>query len=260
VRADAIKIFVDGVAESRTAYLLDPYEGGNDRGMPNFTPQQLAEFATQLDRDGFQLHFHAIGDAAVRMALDAVQTAQERNGPRDARHHVAHLQLVDPSDRPRFAALGVFANVQALWAFPDDYVMQLDVPALGSARTERMYPIGSVARAGAPLAAGSDWPVTSMDPLAAMQVAVTRSDPRKTNGAQLGPDERIDLATILAAYTIGGAQLMHQEAETGSIEVGKSGDLVVLDRNLFAIPPAEIAQAKVLLTLFEGKLVYEAGR
>ncbi|MDD1632538.1 MAG: amidohydrolase family protein, partial [Methylococcaceae bacterium] len=138
--------------------------------------------------------------------------------------------------------------------------MQLDVPALGSARTERMYPIGSVARAGAPLAAGSDWPVTSMDPLAAMQVAITRSDPRKAGGAQLGPDERVDLDTILAAYTIGGAQLLHQEAETGSIEVGKSADLVVLDRNLFAIPPAEIAQARVLLTLFEGKLVYEVAR
>jgi hypothetical protein len=260
VRATAIKIFVDGVAESRTAYLLDPYEGSSDRGTPNFTSERLTALATQLDRDGFQLHFHAIGDAAVRMALDAVATTRERNGPRDARHHVAHLQLVDPVDWPRFAALGVFANVQALWAFPDDYVMQLDVPALGRARSERMYPIGSVARAGAPLAAGSDWPVSSMDPLAAIQVAMTRSDPRTSGGAQLGRDERVDLATILAAYTIGGAHLMHQEAETGSIEVGKSADLLVLDRNLFSTPPAEIAQAKVLLTLFEGKLVYEATR
>ena len=260
VRAGAIKIFVDGVAESRTAYVLDPYEGRSDRGMPNFTPERLAALASQLDRDGFQLHFHAIGDAAVRMALDAVGTARERNGPRDARHHIAHLQLVDPVDWPRFTALGVFANVQALWAFPDDYVMQLDVPALGRARTESMYPIGSLARAGAPLAAGSDWPVSSMDPLAAMQVAITRSDPEKPGGAPLGPAERVDLATILAAYTIGGARLVHQEPETGSIEVGKSADLVVIDRDLFAIPPAEIAQAKVLLTLFEGKLVYEATR
>ena len=260
VRASAIKIFVDGVAESRTAYLLDPYEGSSDRGTPNFTPERLTALATQLDRDGFQLHFHAIGDAAVRMALDAVATARERNGPRDARHHIAHLQLVDPVDWPRFTSLGAIANVQALWAFPDDYVMQLDLPALGRARTESMYPIGSLARAGAPLAAGSDWPVTSMDPLAAMQVAMTRSDPRNASDAQLGPDERVDLATILAAYTIGGAQLMHQEAATGSIEVGKSADLVILDRNLFAIPPAEIAQAKVLLTLFEGKIVYEAKR
>ncbi len=260
VRASAIKIFVDGVAESRTAYVLDPYEGSSDRGIPNFTPERLAALATQLDRDGFQLHFHAIGDAAVRMALDAIAAAREHNSARDARHHIAHLQLVAPADRPRFAALGVFANVQALWAFPDDYVMQLDVSALGRARTESMYPIGSLERAGAQLAAGSDWPVTSMDPLAAMQVAVTRSDPRTSGGAQLGPDERVDLATILAAYTIGGARLMHQEAETGSIEVGKSADLVLLDRNLFAIPPAEIARAKVLLTLFEGQLVYEATR
>lgn len=260
VRASAIKIFVDGVAESRTAYLLDPYEGRYDRGTPNFTPERLAELATKLDRDGFQLHFHAIGDAAVREALDAVATTRVRNGPRDARHHIAHLQLVAPADRPRFAALGIFANVQALWAFPDDSVMQLDVSALGPARTESMYPIASLERAGATLAAGSDWPVTSMDPLAAMQVAMTRSDPRKSGGAQLGADERVDLATILAAYTIGGAQLLRQEAETGSIEVGKSADLVMLDRNLFSISPTEIAQAKVLLTLFEGELVYESAR
>lgn len=260
VRANAIKIFVDGVAESRTAYVLDPYEGGSDRGTPNFTPERLAELATQLDRDGFQLHFHAIGDAAVRMALDAVGTARERNGPRDARQHIAHLQLVNPVDWPRFAALGVFANVQALWAFPDDYAMELDVPLLGRARTERMYPIGSLARADAPLAAGSDWPVSSMNPLAAMQVGITRSDPEKPGGALLGASESVDLATMIAAYTIGGARLMHQEAETGSIEVGKSADLVVLDRNLFAIPPGEIAGAKVLLTLFEGDVVYEAER
>jgi hypothetical protein len=260
VRANAIKIFVDGVAESRTAYLQRPYEGGSDRGTPNFTPEQLAELATQLDRDEFQLHFHAIGDAAVRMALDAVRAARERNGPRDARHHIAHLQLVDAADWPRFAALGVFANVQALWAFPDDYAMQLDVPLLGRARTERMYPIGSLARAAAPLAAGSDWPVSSMNPLAAMQVAVTRSDPEKPGGAQLGAGEGVDLATMIDAYTIGGAQLMHQETESGSIEVGKSADLVVFDRDLFAIPPREIAGAKALLTLFEGDVVYEVNR
>ena len=260
VRANAIKIFVDGVAESRTAFLLEPYEGGSDRGAPNFTPERLAVFATQLDRDGFQLHFHAIGDAAVRMSLDAVAAAREHNGPRDARHHIAHLQLVDPVDWPRFAALGVFANVQALWAFPDDYAMELDVPLLGRARTERMYPIGSLARASAPLAAGSDWPVSSMNPLAAMQVAVTRSDPQKPGGAQLGAGESVDLATMIAAYTIGGARLMHQEAETGSIEVGKSADLVVFDRDLFAIAPETIADAKALLTLFEGDAVYEAER
>jgi hypothetical protein len=260
VRATAIKLFVDGVAESRTAYLLEPYEGGGDRGTPNFTRERLAEIATRLDHDGFQLHFHAIGDAAVRMALDAVATTRERNGPRDARHHVAHLQLVDPADWPRFAALGVFANVQALWAFPTQYVMDLDVPALGRARTERMYPIGSLERAAAPLAAGSDWPVSSMNPLAAMQVAVTRSDPEKPGGAQLGVGEGVDLATIIDAYTIGGARLMHGEAATGSIEVGKSADLVVFDRDLFAIPPGGITGAKALLTLFEGEAVYEAER
>ena len=256
VRSGAVKLFVDGVAESRTGYLLEPYEGSGDRGSPNFAPERLADLATRLEREGFQLHFHAVGDAAVREALDAIAAARERNGPRDARHQIAHLQLVDPADLPRFAALGVFADVQALWAFPDDTAMRLDVPALGAARTERMYPIGGLARAHAPLAAGSDWPVSSMNPLAAIQVALTRSDPRTSGGAVLGSDQRVDLATMLAAYTIGGARLMKLDGETGSIEVGKSADLVVLDRDLFAIAPEDVAKANVVLTLFEGEPVF----
>ncbi len=260
VRATAIKLFADGVAESRTAYLLEPYEGSGDRGTPNFTPERLAEIATRLDRDGFQLHFHAIGDAAVREALDAVAAAREANGPRDARHHIAHLQLVDPADWPRFARLGVAANVQALWAFPAPYVMDLDIPALGVARTERMYPIGSLARESAPLVAGSDWPVSSMDPLEAIQVALTRRDPEDPETAPLGPEQRVDLETMLDAYTIAGARLVGADAESGSIEVGKSADLVVLDRDLFAIEAAEISDAEVMLTLFEGEAVYDAER
>ena len=256
VRSGAVKLFVDGVAESRTGYLLEPYEGSSERGSPNFAPARLADLATRLDREGFQLHFHAVGDAAVREALDAIAAAREHNGARDARHQIAHLQLVDPADLPRFAALGVFADVQALWAFPDEYAMRLDVPALGAARTERMYPIGSLARAHAPLAAGSDWPVSSMNPLAAIQVALTRSDPRTQGGAVLGADQRVDLATMLAAYTIGGARLMNLEHETGSIEVGKSADLVVVDRDLFAIAPEDVAKAHVMLTLFEGEAVF----
>ena len=260
VRATAVKLFADGVAESRTAYLLEPYEGGVDRGIPNFAPERLAAIATRLDRDGFQLHFHAIGDAAVREALDAVAAARSANRPRDARPQIAHLQLVDPADLPRFAALGVFADVQALWACPEDYAMKLDVPALGRARTERMYPIGSLVGAKAPLAAGSDWPVSSMNPLDAIQVALTRRDPRDPAGAQLGANETVDLATMLDAYTIGGAKWMRADAESGSIEVGKSADLVVFDRDLFAIPAQEITRAKVVLTLFEGEVVYEATR
>ena len=260
VRATAVKLFADGVAESRTAYLLEPYEGGSDYGIPNFESGRLAEIATRLDREGFQLHFHAIGDAAVRAALDAIATARDHNGRRDARDHIAHLQLVDPADWPRFAALGVFANVQALWAFPAPYVMDLDIPALGAARTQRMYPIGSLAREAAPLVAGSDWPVSSMNPLEAIQVALTRRDPRDPAGAPLGPEQRVDLATMIDAYTIGGARLVRAETESGSIEVGKSADLVVFDRDLFAIAPEEIAGAKAVLTLFEGEAVYDPER
>jgi predicted amidohydrolase YtcJ len=260
VRATAVKLFADGVAESRTAYLLEPYEGGDDRGEPNFPRERLAEIATRLDRDGFQLHFHAIGDAAVREALDAVAIARERNGARDARHHIAHLQLVDPADWPRFDALGVAANVQALWAYPAEYVMNLDIPALGAARTERMYPIGSLVTANAPLVAGSDWPVSSMNPLEAIEVAITRREPGDPEGDPLGAGEAVDLATMIDAYTIGGARLVGADAQSGSIEVGKSADLVVFDRDLFAIEAEEIAQAEAVLTLFEGEVVYDSAR
>jgi predicted amidohydrolase YtcJ len=260
VRATAVKLFADGVAESRTAYLLEPYEGGDDRGEPNFTAERLAQIATRLDRDGFQLHFHAIGDAAVREALDAVAAARERNGARDARHQIAHLQLVDPADWPRFGALGVAANVQALWAYPAAYVMKLDVPALGAARTERMYPIASLVKANAPLIAGSDWPVSSMNPLEAIEVALTRREPGDPDGDPLGANEAVGLATMIDAYTIGGARLVGADSESGSIEVGKSADLVVFDRDLFVIEAEEIAQAKAVLTLFEGEVVYEGER
>ena len=253
----AAKIFADGVIEARTAALLEPYlDRPGYRGLPNLDPELFNQLATALDREGFQIHVHAIGDWAIRMSLDALETAQKTNGARDARHHIAHLQLIDPSDIPRFKSLGVIANFQPLWAYPDLYITELTEPALGPERSRWLYPIGSIVRSGAMIVGGSDWSVSSMNPLDAIQVAVTRRALDDPNGQPWIQEELVDLPTILAAFTINGAYLNRQEDITGSLEVGKAADLVVLDRNLFEIPPGDIHKTKVLLTLLDGKEVY----
>jgi hypothetical protein len=192
------------------------------------------------------------------MALDAYQAAREKNGSRDSRHHLAHLELIDPGDIPRFRQLGVIANFQPLWAYADLYITELTEPALGPARSRWLYPIASVMRTGAVVAGGSDWSVSSMNPLDAMQVAVTRRGLADSAGAAWRPEELVDLAPMIAAYTINSAYVNFEEKETGSIETGKAADLIVLDRNIFEIPPRAIHRAQVLLTLLEGKEIYRA--
>lgn len=254
LRPTAVKIFADGVIESGTAALLDPYLTRNgSRGDLNFEPQALNRFVAALDREGFQIHIHAIGDRAVRVSLDALAAARMANGGRDARHHIAHLQLIHPTDIPRFRQLGVIANFQPLWAYPDAYIKDLTFPVLGPKRSQWLYAIDSIAKSGATLAAGSDWPVTSLNPLEAIQVAMTRRDPQDPGAEALLREQAVDLNTILAAYTINGAYLNGQEKETGSIETGKAADLIVLDRDLFRIRPGEVHRAKVVLTFIDGK-------
>ncbi|MGH7702155.1 MAG: amidohydrolase, partial [Gemmatimonadales bacterium] len=257
LRANAVKLYADGVIEARTAALLQPYVGRpGDRGSSDFEPEALDRLVTALDRAGFQVHVHAIGDRAVRMALDGFAAARSANGSRDSRHMMAHLQLIDPLDVPRFRELGVIADIQGLWAYPDDYITELTVPKLGAARSRRIYPNGSLARSGAVLVGGSDWSVSSLNPLDAIQVAMTRRDLDSGPGAAWLPDQTVDLATMLAAYTIEGAYAAFEEEISGSVEVGKAADLIVLDRNLFTVPVTEIHWAKVLLTLLEGREVF----
>lgn len=259
MRATAAKIFADGVIESGTAALLDPYlNRSGSRGELNFEPDRLAKFVTRLDREGFQVHIHAIGDRAIRVSLDAHEAAQKANGRRDARHHIAHLELIEPEDIPRFRDLGIIANFQPLWAFADPYIKDLTLGPLGADRSRWLYPMASILRTGAVMAAGSDWPVTSLNPIEAIQVAVTRRGPTEPEGPAWIPEEEIDLPAILAAYTINGAYLNHEEKETGSIEVGKAADLIVLDRDLFKIPRDKIHEAKVVWTLLEGREVFRA--
>ena len=257
LRTNAVKIFADGVLETRTAAVLEPYLGfPGDRGKANLEPAAFDALATALDREGFQIHVHAIGDRAIRMSLDAIEAARRANGARDARHHLAHIELIEPADIPRFRRLGVIANFQPFWANGDKYLTELTEPKLGPERSRWLYPIQSVVASGAVVAFGSDWSVSSMNPLDGIEVAVTRRQPPEGPGPAWLPEERIALPDAIAGYTIRAAYLDFSEKETGSIEAGKAADLIVLDRNLFEIPASQIHEAKVLLTLLDGKEVY----
>jgi predicted amidohydrolase YtcJ len=252
-----VKIMQDGSVENYTALLLEPYQiPGDVRGTPLVEPRLLKEAVTRLDAAGFQVHFHTIGDGAVRQALDAIAAARATNGALGHRHHLAHLELIDPADVPRFRELGAAANFQPLWAYADQYITELTIPFLGPERSARLYAIGSLYRSGALVVFGSDWSVSSANPLEELQVAVTRMDPAGGSTEPFLPQERIALPEALAAFTVNAAWVNRLEKETGTIEVGKHADLVVLDRNLFAIPVTEIAHTRALVTLFGGRVVH----
>lgn len=256
VTARTIKYFADGIIESGTAALLDPYCDGS-AGIANWSDEELAAAVTALDGDGFQTHIHAIGDAGVRLALDAIETAARRNGTRDRRPVIAHTQLVHPDDHDRFAALGVIANFEPLWAQLDPLMLELTIDRLGPERSAWQYPIASMVRSGATVTFGSDWPVSSMVPMEGLAVAVTR---QTSDGDPPGgwlPEQRIDLATGLRAYTAAGAFQAFADGEQGRIAEGFRADLVVLDGDLDTVPPAEIAQIKVETTYLDGKTVYQ---
>ncbi len=266
--ARSVKIMQDGVAENFTASMLEPYLDAHHQhphGLGDgirFVPREvLMEAVPALDAAGFQVHFHAIGDRAVRECLDAVEEAIRRNGRGDNRHHIAHLQVVHPDDVPRFRTLGVAANMQSLWAALEPQMVELTLPFLGAERSGWQYPFGDLLRAGAVLAAGSDWSVSTPNPLAAIHVAVNRlSAPGYEEGEYepFLPEQAIDLATSLTAYTAGSAWVNHLDADTGTIEEGKYADLVVLDRDPFAGPAAEIGETRVLQTFVEGERVFAA--
>jgi hypothetical protein len=261
LRIRGAKIFQDGVLENFTGAVLEPYLDGNgnstgNRGIGMHEPDELAHMVTLLDREGFQVHIHALADRAVRESLDAVEAAAAANGQRDMRHHLAHLQLVHPEDVPRFRELGVVANCQPLWACLSGYVEELTLPFLTEETARTMYPFGSLHRAGATLAFGSDWTVSTANPLPQIEVAVTRIYPGES-GEPFLPDERLDLPTALAAFTIGSAFVNRLERETGSIESGKLADLVVLDRDLLAPGAGPPSEARVLATFVEGEPVFE---
>ncbi|MER5408611.1 amidohydrolase [Streptomyces sp. NPDC002769] len=260
-RATSVKLMLDGVAENGSAALLDPYLDScgcatANRGTSFIDPARLPAYVAELDALGFQCHFHALGDRAVRDALDAVEAARKANGPSDTRPHLAHLQVVHPDDVPRFARLGATANIQPLWAAHEPQMDELTIPFLGPERAALQYPFGSLLRSGARLAAGSDWPVSSPDPLQGIHVAVNRVAPDATEPVFL-PAERLGLTAAFTAYTAGSAYTNHLD-DTGSLRAGSLADLVVLDRDPYAGPPEEIGTTGVALTYVGGERVHEA--
>jgi len=259
----SVKLFLDGVIETSTAALLEPYLDAHgrptaERGHLLVDPGVLGRHVARLDALGFQVHFHAIGDLAVRAALDAVEAARRANGPSDTRPHIAHIQVIHPDDLGRFAGLGVVANAQAEWAALEVQLELLTIPFLGPERVARIYPFGSLLRAGATLAMGSDWSVSTADPFIEMETAVerVRVEHRGAKPAFL-PDERIELAEALRAFTRGSAWVDHLDRDVGSIEVGKAADLVVLDRDLFDRGAGAIGEARVQATFVGGTAVHE---
>jgi len=256
LNAGTAKIMQDGVMENYTAVMSEPYfVDGNPKGIPMVEPEFLKDAVTALDAEGFQVHFHAIGDAAITQCLDAVEAAINANGNAHRRHHISHLQAIHPDDLPRFRELDVIANFQPLWAYEDEYITELTLPFIGEERGNWMYTIRSVVNAGGMIAFGSDWSVSTANPFPQIETAVTRTD-ADGDDAPFMPHETIDLATALAAFTINSAYVNGINDISGSIEVGNLADLIVLDRNLFDIPVKEISETEVLLTLFGGRPVH----
>jgi predicted amidohydrolase YtcJ len=255
------KIMVDGVAENQTAAMLTPYKDPHghatgNRGLSFVDPSVVREAVTALDAAGMQVHFHALGDRAVREALDAVEAARAANGPTDRRHHLAHLQVVDEAEVPRFAETDAVANLQALWASHEPQLDELTLPFLRDGAEERHYPFGDFARAGVRLAAGSDWPVSSADPMDAIHIAVTRVHPGSTAAPLGGAHQRLDLETAMAAYTSGSAYVNHRDHDTGWVREGYLANLVVLSPDPFSVPAEDIHHATVQSTWIEGELAY----
>jgi predicted amidohydrolase YtcJ len=254
----AAKIFVDGVIEGGTGFLLEPYEHRPDsRGELIWSPEALNELVAAVDAARVQIHFHVIGDGAARLTLDALEAALNKNGKWDSRHLITHLQLVAPEDVPRFKKLDVVGVPQPFWFTVGDYYRNLALPYLGKQRADRQYPMKSFLEAGIIMASSSDFPVTiPFDPLIGMQTGITRSERGVVPEEVLWPEEKVTLEQMIESFTFNGAYANFEENISGSLEAGKKADLVVLDRNLFEVPIKEIDKVKVLLTLVDGEIVY----
>ena len=259
-QTNTAKLFVDGVVEGGTAYLLEPYANNADYyGELLWEPGELNKICAALDKEQVQIHIHVIGDAAARIALDALEFAQLQNGKRDARHMITHLQLVTPEDILRFKQLGVIGLPNPYWFKIDDDYHVLAVPYLGEERAKIQYPMRSFLEAGVRMASASDFPVSvPFDPLMGMEIGVTRSILGTVTDEILWPEERVSLEEMVASFTINGAYSNFQEGNTGSLEMGKQADYVVLDQNIFKVPPQEIGRTKVLQTYIDGVLVHDA--
>jgi predicted amidohydrolase YtcJ len=258
IAAGGVKFFLDGVIETHTAAMLEPYSNAPSlSGSLLWDPDKYKAFVAELDRRGIQIFTHAIGDRAIRLALDAYQSAATANGTKDARHRVEHIEDPSAADIPRFGQLGVIASMQPLHAYPDDDTLKSWLPSVGPERATRAWPWRSIQAAGGVLAFGSDWPVVTLSPWPGLQNAVTR---QTTDGEPQGgwiPSESISIADAVKGYTLNAAFAGHREKTEGSIEPGRLADLIIVSQNLFEIDPHRLVDTKVILTMVGGRVVYE---
>jgi predicted amidohydrolase YtcJ len=259
ISAGAAKFFLDGVIETRTAAMLSPYSNEpSQAGQLLWDPAIYQAAVAELDRRGVQVFTHAIGDRAIRQALDSYENAQKINHTKDARHRIEHIECVSAADIPRFGSLGVIASFQPLHAYPDDDIMKVWAPNVGPERAQRAWSWHSIESGGGVLAFGSDWPIVTLSPWPGVRNALMRQTTEGNPPGGFIPQERISLEDAIKAYTLGAAFAGHRDRAEGSIEPGKLADLIVLDRDLFKIEPKQIADVEVLLTMVGGKVVYHA--
>jgi predicted amidohydrolase YtcJ len=256
--AGGVKFFLDGVIETHTAAMLEPYSNAPSlSGSLLWDPDKYKNFVAELDRRGIQVFTHAIGDRAIRLALDAYDSAATKNRTKDARHRIEHIEDPSAADIPRFGRLGVIASMQPLHAYPDDDTLKSWLPAVGEERASRAWPWHSIQSADGVLAFGSDWPVVTLSPWPGVQNAVTR---QTTEGESEGgwiPSERISLADAIKGYTLNAAYAGHREKTEGSLEPGKLADLIIVSQNVFEVDPHHLVDTKMVLTMVGGRLVYE---
>ncbi|MEE8311182.1 MAG: amidohydrolase [Candidatus Binatia bacterium] len=257
IDARIVKIFVDGGTAVRSAATA-PYESGARSAPPYIDADSLARYVREADSAGFAVHLHTLGDRATHIALDAIAGVRHGAASSTNRHAITHLVYPDPRDLPRLGELDVIANISPYWAFTNEWSASFP-PVIGEERTGWMYPFRALSETNAILTAGSDYPFTPLNPFLAIEVGMTRQAPLGPPSEPLIPDQALLLEELLAAYTINAAYQLHQEQLTGSIEVGKAADLIVLDRNLFDVPPTTISETTVLLTLLAGEVVFRTG-
>ena len=262
----AVKFWLDGVIEAHTAAMLEPYANDpSNRGRLNYAPDKYKQGVLELDRLGFQIFTHAIGDRAIRLALDAYEQANKANGHTDARDKIEHIEDPSAADIPRFGKLGVIASMQPLHATPNHDILDVWAVNVGPERAERAWPWHDILAGGAHLSFGSDWPVVTLDPWPGVQILLTRETPEGAPAGGWHPNERLTLPQAIEGYTMGGAYAARRDKTEGSIEVGKLADLIVISQDLFKVAPNQIGKTKALVTIVGGKVVYqdsswEAGR
>jgi len=259
IDADAVKFMVDGVVESHTAAMLEPYSDDPSlKGKPFWEPANYNAAVAELDKRGFQLFTHAIGDYGVRMALDGYENAEQHNHKRDRRWRIEHIETVAAADIPRFGKIAVIASMQPLHSYPDADTLDVWARNAGPDRASRAWAWKSIADAGGRLAFGSDWPVVTLNPWQGIQTAVTRQTAEGTPAKGFLPEQRLTVPQAVEAYTSGAAFAGRREKTEGSLEVGKLADLIMISQDIFAINPHKIGATKVLTTIVGGRVVYQA--